>query len=213
MPDLTNYRDSQVASLPPWLQADRAQSFVYVLALLKDAMVEGAKRALQQRFPTTCRNDALGFVGATFDLDRSFLIDDNHYRELLLAAWDIWALAGTEASVLSALVPLGISNAEILENGDWNVNDRPDMWWRMWVIVREPYLMAEGVNLAPPEDTSAGVEQWRGLVHAVKKWKPAHEYAFVIVVLEGELWGDPADPWHWGDGTVFGGADIRTEFS
>jgi hypothetical protein len=214
MTDATNYREHQVVTLPPWLQDNTAQSFVYVLALVKDAFVEAAKAAVKQRFATTCRDDALSAVGEMYQLERGFIGDSTTYRTLLRNAWDIWSRAGTEQSVLDALEGQALTNVEILENGDWNVDGHPEKWWRMWVIVRPTFLMSEGDDVAPAGTATPGAEQWRGLLSAVKKWKPAHEYAFVIVVLDGALWGDPADMRTWGDGdTTWGATTMRTEFS
>lgn len=207
---MTSYRQHQTITAPPWLQDERAQSLLYVFGLIKDAYIEATKRALKLRFTDTAPGDALDAIAGNYDLERGFITDDVQFRAMLKQAWAIWDKAGTEESILAALATLNITNVAVMENKEWNAQGTPSHWWKFWLVIKTPHPVVSGDDA--PTATTLGANLVRSLPGVIDKWKPANEYAYVVIVISGKLWADPIDPWTWGDGTTWGGESVRFDF-
>lgn len=188
---------------PTWLRGDWGGALVEMFGFTFDAIQEanyeaGAAGLLDApTFPV----DALPLIGNERNIERYPAESDDEYHARVKGAWVAWPQAGTINGVLSQLTAAGF-DAEIKEMKDWNWDGDAANWSRFWVILHntgwarnkwgDGRKWGEGVW---------GVNASRDEVHTlrriVKKWKPAHCIAIIIVVLDEVAWaaGQPDGTW------------------
>jgi hypothetical protein len=180
---------------PPWLLRPLGKAFLRGLGRFLDvAGVDRLKQAVKARILETCPDDALDRLGRDRLLPRFPTETPAAYRQRLLASWDIWLYAGTEAGLLRALETAYPGPAyEIRENKDWDP-EPPDgdiaYWSRIWVFVDSPtpwhtWQWGSGRTWNQPQSTwgttmtSEEVALFRDLI---RKFKPGHVVCVAIVV-------------------------------
>jgi hypothetical protein len=213
---VSDYAELEPAVQPAWMSGRWGSAFFRAVGLFKDGCAHAAKLAVKARLPTLAPDDALGHLLDTFALEP--LVESvDATRRRLLAAWDLWTLAGTEDGVRLVLRAAGYPNA-ILQT---RIAGRP--WWYYRLVLRPPFPFASAT--VPYARWGRGwrwgdsTRFWSVVPHVerarltalLRKWAPAHAFCFEIVFVleEGRLWGDG---WRWGDGTRWGGATVRWRF-
>jgi hypothetical protein len=186
---------------PPWLLRPLGKAFLRALGRFLDVEgVDRLKQAVKARFLETCPDDALDRLGRDRLLPRFPTETTAAYRQRLLAAWDIWLFAGTEAGLLQMLHTAYPGPAySILENKDWDPAP-PDgdvaYWSRAWIIIEPPFpwvtwKFGDGKQIGQPNltigttMTPEEVALFRGITN---KLKPAHVVVPAIIL---KIFGGP----------------------
>ena len=112
-----------VAILPPWLRGPVGSSFFGSLGLARDEVAQSAMDAASIAWPGTTSDEAIGYVlgeRALADVPLPSASPDER-RTLALAAWHVWAQAGTPAGLIAILAASGYPVATLEERvGPWH---------------------------------------------------------------------------------------------
>lgn len=161
MPKLS-FRDSLRGYVPPWLSDRPGKSvgfrFLYAMVSLLDAGAQFAFEGLQARFPGQGTPTALQYIGRDRGIARGPNESDAAYAARLVAWRRSWRMAGNAISLLDNLASYFAPNPPLIRvvtNGgvwttrapdgtvtfyravpsNWNWDNRPDLWSRIWPIV------------------------------------------------------------------------------
>lgn len=158
------FRTTRSKLIPRWLSSGEGGLVGFALDVLSDGFVERARLGLLARFPqndptgnTTAPPDALAAMGRDRRVTRGFNEGDVSYARRLKAWLDDRRVAGSAWSILQKIAeymgPTGASFRLVdnsgnwysidangnrtykLATGNWNWDNRPDLWSRFWVIV------------------------------------------------------------------------------
>lgn len=203
-----DYDDFQIESAPPWLRDDNGTLWNRVLGLVKQALAEGARKAVMMRFAATAPIDALHALLEDRNLDPVWNENETSVRARIRKAWDTWLKAGTNAGLAEALQLAGYTNFEIREQPQ----DGTLKWWEfeVWLFRPFPWLdqyLTDGRWDDPGVWDDGGV--WAADMPApdlsrirmlIRKWKPTHALCRTIAVVHaGEAWDATAPPGQWDD--------------
>ena len=188
MADFITY---EVAISPTWLQRHWGEAWTLVQAVVKDAMISGAKDAVKARFIEFAPEDALTKLGIERQLPKVTSETVAAYRLRLLAAWDTWSFAGTKIGVVSALTVLGYT-VTLLENADWTPDFAVNDWWRFWVFLVPTVPFVD-------DGSPATLAKIADIRNTIALWKAAHALLIDLVVLPAgaELWDFPTPVGAW----------------
>jgi len=97
-------RDAIKAISPPWLQTGTAEKFLYTHGAVMDALCEKMNQAIHAHMPTYAPPSALPFIGADRLIPQGFLEPNANYYTRLQQAFDSWARAGSDRSVMQQVL-------------------------------------------------------------------------------------------------------------
>lgn len=180
--------DYQLSLCPPWLLDLYGEALELVLGLMKDALAEGAREAVVQRFVRFCAADALRYHGDQVQILRAPGETTEQFRARLLRAWSAWSKAGTGGGILLQLEPVGIGSATITEGA--SVDPSVTSSWAKWYLtVHEPHPFTRPITYGSGHTYGDGALYGFGddfaiaYVRAViRKWQPAHVLCTGVVV-------------------------------
>ena len=156
-----SFRESLRALVPPWLSdrnpaaPSRGFRYLYSMAAVLDSMMEIAVEGMRAKYPSQGTVTALPYIGRDRRIIRGLGESNDAYAQRLIRWLDSWRIAGSARSVLEQLAPSfapGIApTMRIVNNwgvwytlsggaltiehrGNWNWDNRPDLWGRCWVI-------------------------------------------------------------------------------
>jgi hypothetical protein len=198
----TTFRDMAYRISPSWLRGPIGAPFMKSMAIMFDAVCDGAAYAVRARFPATAPTDAFPYLQADRQVDPGFQEPQSSYIERLIEWLDLWRLAGTDYAILLVMLgyvaPDEIACSVVSNDGDWNF-----------------YLANAGATVpqdftsmafVPPTHQVAPVWDWDGAgdpYYLIWQW-----WRFWVILYPdaglwtyGRNWGDG---WHWGDGTCWG---------
>lgn len=200
---LRTYRAWSRDLAPTWLRGDWGGALVEMLGFTFDSIEEadyeaGAAGLLDApTFPA----DALPLIGNERQIERYPSESDDTYKARVKGAWVAWPQAGTKGGELSQLGD-GAFTADIKEMRDWNWDGDAANWSRFWVIITDHgwsrthwgdgRKWGEGVW-----GCTASQAEAQTLIRIVRKWKPAHVVAIIVVVMDDVAWaaGQPDGTW------------------
>lgn len=145
--------------------------------------------------------DALPLKGSDRNIERYPGESDASYMARVAGAWVAWPQAGTHNGLLGQLTAAGFT-ATIKEMRDWNWDGNTANWSRFWVVITgtgwarthwgDGRKWGEGVW-----GCNAPLDQVHVLRRIVRKWKPGHMVAIIVVVLDDVAWaaGQPDGTW------------------
>jgi hypothetical protein len=208
------YESYEADTAPPWLQGRWGRAWFRVSGTLKDTWIEAAKNAVKARFAAFAPVDALPLLLRDYALDELHELEATT-RQRLARAWETWSLAGTKRGMVAVLTAAAYVGVSVWENWQWT-EVRPERWWQFWVVVRAPFPwatdpLADGTWSSPGTWNDGGiwasaipVEDWARLRAIIRRWKPAHATATMLIALHsGELFGTRRGT--WGEQTSWGG--------
>lgn len=155
---MATFRDTIFAMSPPRLRTPRAEKLIYALiGLPLDILAEAAEQAIKARFPETCPEDALPYLGRDRGIRRGPLEPSANYRLRLLLWIESWRGAGVGRAMLDQIAgyltpqtcririwsQIGVVYTREADGsfsieravGSWNWDGRTDLWARFWVIL------------------------------------------------------------------------------
>lgn len=220
---IVRFVDYQPSLCPPVLLHKWGLRWNQAFGLLKDTVNEGATQATYARFVTKAPSDGLKFIGAERGFDRGPFEADDSYRTRLGNAWTSWSWAGGDKGEIDAIAVLTYT-AHCIRNNQWDWDGHPGnvtyYWARHWPIIVGTGWGNEGSwgdGGAPWGDgglwglSGATSGQVQTLRKVVKQWTSSHALIpFILVLLSGELWGDPPGGL-WGDPGSWGGVLAQLE--
>lgn len=193
---------------PTWLNGSVSGSFMYSMAILFDALSDGASYAVRARFLTIAPPDALTWFQQDRQIDPGPNESTSSFTARLLIWLDLWRLAGTDFSILLALLayltPNSLAVSIVSASGTWNLY---------------PAGAASSLSL-PPTWAGLGLWNWDGNADPFYA-RPQHWWrSWLIIYDPTNLMWKPTPKWgdghRWGDGTCWGyngtasqGASIR----
>jgi len=161
-----SFRDAVRSVVPPWLADRYPRPFtngfrlLYSMAAALDAMMQVAVEGLRAKFPTQGTPTALPYIGADRRIIRGLTEGDGSYAERQIDWLDAWQHSGSPPEMLTQLQPMFapaapplmriVTNAGVwytldadgtltIQNlGNWNWDNRPDLWARLWLIIYSP---------------------------------------------------------------------------
>lgn len=199
------YRRWAIDNAPTWLRGNWGGKLVETFGFLFDAIEEanfegGAAGSVEApTFPA----DAIALIGSERNLERYTSETDDQYKTRVHGAWVAWPQAGTTNGVLSQLAAAGF-DAELKEMRDWDWDGDAANWSRFWVVIHntgwsrthwgDGRRWGEGVW-----GCDAPREEVHTLRRLVRKWKPAHVVAIIVVVLDEVTWSAEQPDGTWGN--------------
>lgn len=171
--------DYQLSLCPPWLLEVYGEALQLVLGLAKDAIAEGAREAVVQRFIAYCSADALPLHGGQVQIFRAPGEMVEQYRVRLAQAWRAWSKAGTAAGIALQLEPAGLTSVTFHE-GDSIDPDVAASWAKWWLEVSEPHPFTPPITYGSGRTYGDGALYGFGDDHAIayvraviRKWQPS----------------------------------------
>jgi len=178
-----SFRETLRGYVPPWL-SDRPGrsvgfSYLYAMVSLLDAGAQFAFEGLQARFPGQGTPTALQYIGRDRCIARGPNESDQAYAARLVAWRRAWRMAGNTISLLDNLAAYFAPRAPLLRvvnNGgvwttrapegaitiyravpnNWNWDNRPDLWSRIWPII----YANGGIPFADGGEWGDGSRRW-----------------------------------------------------
>lgn len=228
----TSFRAAVRFMVPPWF-ADRypiKQSvgfrFLYACGAALDSIVQVAVEGLWAKYPTFGTLTAVPYIGRDRRIIRGPNEPIDKYARRLIGWLDAWRYAGHALTVLRQLQPVFAPNPAprmrlvnnrgvwytlepdgaftIQHPGNWNWDNREDLWARCWVIIYSDH----GYPWAPESiwddpgtwgeeevlDFSASVSEIETILSVIRQWKAAHTlYVRQIVAFDEDSF-DPSNP-------------------
>ena len=162
-----SYRELVRNFAPPWL-SDRYPRplttgfrYLYAQAAVLDSMMQILVEGLRAKYPTQGTTTAVPYIGRDRRIVRGPNEDVNAFAERLIPWLDAWRGAGSALEVIRQMTPIFaphppprmriVTNAgtwytydpnadpiTIEERGNWNWDNRPDLWARCWLILYSP---------------------------------------------------------------------------
>lgn len=180
--------DHQLSLCPPWLLERYGEALQLVLGLAKDAIAEGAREAVVQRFVRHCAADALKHHGSERQIFRAPGESLEAYRTRLIQAWEAWSKAGTAAGILLQLEPAGVTNATITEGA--SIDPAVTSSWAKWYLTaHEPHPFTPPITYGSGHVYGDEALYGFGDDHAIayvraviRKWQPAHVLCTGVLV-------------------------------
>ena len=232
------YEEYQLSLHSPPLQGPYGELWARAHGALKDNHAQAAKEAVKARFVQVCPPDALEYHAEERGLERMPADTEAEWRARILAAWDLWKWAGTRKGVIDAIKLTGLTSVGIRDYWDWPdpvgfgafggfvdpathifYANGPSVgkWAKFWVVIDQPHPWVwEGAWGDPGvygDGGTWGTTMTQGEAERVRRqirqWKPAHAWCVnVILVLSGEIWGEPlggvwSDPGTWGGEALY----------
>lgn len=199
------YRKWAIDNAPTWLRGTWGGKLVETLGFLFDAIEEtnfeaGAAGTLEApTFPT----DAIALIGSERNMERYTAETDDQYKARVQGAWVAWPQAGTTNGVLSQLTAGGFT-AALKEMRDWDWDGDAANWSRFWVVVAatgwSPTHWGDGRSWGEGVwGADATAAEAATLIRIVRKWKPGHVVATIVVVLDDVAWAAGQPDGTWGD--------------
>lgn len=181
-----------------WLRARYGERLAGWIALSQDLIMEGARQATQVRTPDRAPYDALPHIGRNVQIERYAQDTDATYRARQRLAFPSWQQAGTRQAVLAQLAALGLSDAQLFEDHEWQREPQP-YWSQFWL------LFPEGTHAVGGSWTYGGGNTYgTGLVYGVTgitqlevaalralvcKWKRAALICREMIFATGPIYG------------------------
>jgi hypothetical protein len=211
-----NWRETAANLVPGWLRDYWGTRFVGFIALLADAISQGASEALRAPWPkeSTSPDDALGMFGHDSNMPQYPAESAATYRTRLVGnedgtggRWDAWKFAGNEVTLLAQIHALGFTDAEIVTSHNASYSGVAS-WSRFQLILPEgshgwtadTSLWDSGSPKWDEDPTRLWdvVEDVPGEVRALRdllrRFKAAHEVCdSIIAIVSGRVWDFPAD--------------------
>lgn len=188
------FRKWAIDNAPTWLRGTWGGKLTEMFGFLFDTIEEtnfeaGAAGSLEApTFPA----DAIGLIGSERNMERYNSETDDQYATRIHGAWVAWPQAGTRNGLLSQLAGAGF-DAEIKEMRDWDWDGNAANWSRIWVVIHNTgWVRTTWGDGRKWGEGVWGVNAPRDVVHTlrrlIRKWKPAHVVAIVVVVLDEVTW-------------------------
>ncbi len=202
----------------PFLRNEPGVAWQATLGQLQDESFDRVVQANTQRMPSFASLDGLQYLASERELERAIGESENNYREVLRTAWNIWAIAGTAQSHISALGRMGCGSVTIKRRADFSfIAPDPniyvtafarDVWAQFDIILQKPMPWGIRVWGSPPvwgvglwgsTMTSAQHDQ---LIRLLRQFRSGHDTPTYLWMHfgSGKLWGIGV----WGVG-VWGG--------
>lgn len=211
------------AVAPGFYQKKWGLKYMQTAGFALDLMSNAARAAAKIRYPSTCPDDALGYVGEARNIPRYRRESAASYREVVANAWEVWEKAGTKRAISDAVVRLGYTAPLILgwHEASLLAPGPPapyENWWTaFWVVITpNPYGtrswgdagLTWGGTVSSPIGNPDAVATWGSTANAldvaeirsaVRKWKPSHEIC-AHIILRANTGVDVFDPAnvYWG---------------
>jgi hypothetical protein len=188
-PATSRFRDMADAISPTWLNGPVGQRFRYSMAVLYDALADGAGYAVLSRFPQTAPADALPLIGADRQITRGFAESNASYENRLIQWLDLWRSAGSPMGVLLAVLGLFLPTSIKVVTVDNSSN------WNTYALGANPFPITAAVPTPPVY--AKGTNNWNWDGNFALWWR-----TWVILYVSplgwtiGPHWGDGG---HWGD--------------
>ncbi len=212
-----NWRETVANLVPGWLRNYWGTRFVGYIALLADAISQGASEALRAPWPkeSTSPDDALGMFGHDSNMPKYPNEFDTPavYKTRLVGnedgtggRWDAWKFAGNEVTLLNQIHALGFTNAEIVTSHNASYSGVPS-WSRFQLILPEGSHGWTADTSTWDGDSSKWDENpndlWdviedvpgeiRALRDLLRRFKAAHEVCdSIVAIVSGQVWDFPA---------------------
>jgi len=110
-----SFEASRLEELPAWLNGPQGRGYVKALARGMDVELKGLKFAIKQLFVTTCQDEALLDLGATYVIEQFPGEPNATYRVRLKHAWPTWGEAGLRDAIIDSLQAYGLGDVEVYE--------------------------------------------------------------------------------------------------
>lgn len=202
---IRTYRQWAHDTVPTWLRGrwgGKLSEFIgFVFDTIQEEVFEAGAAGMLDAptFPA----DALPHIGSERSIERYPSESDATYHSRVKGAWVAWPQAGTKGGVLSQL-SAGAFTASIMEMKDWNWDGVPANWSRFWVLITahgwtrnkwgDGRVWGQGVWGA-----SATQAEAQTLIRIVRKWKPGHVVAIIVVVMDDVAWAAALPDGTWGN--------------
>ena len=200
---LRTYRQWALENSPPWMRGTWGEKLLNIIGGVFDeayGAVYQAGAAGSVDAPTF-PNDALGLVGSERNIERYPSETDAQFKVRVKGAWESWAQAGT-MRLVAELAAAGFT-AVIKENWQWDWDGDSANWSRFWVVITghdwELTQWGEGVWGEGVWGCDATIAEAQTLIRLVRKWKPAHAVAIIVVVFDLDAWDSDQPDGTWGD--------------
>ena len=180
-----SFRDLWYSYSPTYLQGYAGQRYGYTLAVMWDALGDGAAYAVRARFPDCAPSDALPWLAVDRQVDRGPNEPEASYRARLKTWLDLWRHAGSAQAVIAAL----------------------EIWWGGGVEIETVTQSHAGVGTAWDYYVPATQQLQHVLVNPSNwTWDDSYAAPRAWVIVQGG--GYAPTSLHWGDGHVYSGATV-----
>jgi hypothetical protein len=176
-----------------------------VHGFFKDALKEGALRAIAARFPSKAPPDALPELGRDRLMERGRAESEAAYRTRLRQAHAFARLRGTAYGITHSIaLSLGLGDSQVRHVSwkEWESDDA-DKWGLFWVVIYPPHGFHSsgewggagllwGAGFWGSDASEADVATMRARIADMKR--SSAKLVAVIVLLSGQIW-DPTGSW------------------
>ena len=211
-PVTTTFRDMSDTLSPTYLNGPNGKRYRYSMAVMFDAIADGAGYAVLARFPSRAPSDAFVWLEQDRQIDQGFA-ESQASIQARLAQWlDLWGFAGLPTGVMLAILGICLPVKPLIRTVD-NAGQ-----WNTYAAGTFPLAPPPASMPTPPVNTPAnGV--WRWDANAAPNDDSFFElWARMCVVLystSSSPWTPPSATYgggaRYGDGTCYGFSGTRSQ--
>jgi len=208
-PQTTTFRDMSDTLSPTYLLGPNGKAYRYSMAVLWDAIADGAAFATLARFPTRAPADAFVWLEEDREIVQGFAESEASFINRLIQWLDTWGFAGTTTGLLISLLGYLLPTLPKVLTVDNN-----GQWWT-YAAGTVPLGPPPASMPLPPLQTLTAPSNWRW---DSVSWPPAYAALWarvwpVLFSTGGTPWGPPTATYGggatYGDGTCWGWSGTR----
>lgn len=186
-PPVSTFRDMGDAISPSWLNGPVGQRYRYAMAVLYDALADGAGYAVRSRFPLLAPPDAFSYLQSDRQIDQGFSESQASFANRLVQWLDLWREAGNAGAVLLAVLGLFLPTSVRVRTVDDSSN------WNTYLAGAVPFPIGADSPTPPTLVQQAANWNWDGTSQWWRAWVII--YANPLGWSGSPLWGTG----NWGD--------------